>query len=78
MERNTKVILPTTGIPCIAYEISLLILGNINNTKTVIADANLKVIKPWIYRILQNTSIEILNGKKYCLNIEDENIQENI
>ena len=31
--------------------------------------------KSWIYRILHNTSIEILNRKKYYLNIEDENIQ---
>jgi len=31
--------------------------------------------KSWIYRILHNTSIEILNHKKYYLNIEDENIQ---
>lgn len=33
--------------------------------------------KPWIYIILKNTSFQILNNKKYCCNIEDENIQAN-
>lgn len=35
--------------------------------------------KPWIYKIVKNTSFQILKNKEYCLDIEQENIQsENI
>ena len=71
------------------YRLSYSILRNESDVEDAVQETicraykeleNLKdkrKFKPWIYRILQNTSIEILNGKKYCLNIEDENIQEN-
>lgn len=71
------------------YKISYSILKNEADVQDAVQDAIYKAykeldtlkdkrkFKPWIYRILQNTSFQILNNKKYCSNIENENIQEN-